>query len=260
MMTTSFDPSTYQGPPRSKVLLAMPCYDWKIDCECVGGLLQCLPFFDRPLFFKGMSDVALARNELCHVFVEKTDYDWLMMIDSDTTFTVQDWALLWEGPELVVCAEYARKIVGEPPVKFGLGFTRVHRSVFEKIKALDTEDGQERAQRFYHKREIYVNYFPNGVTSEGRVVREDAGFFMLVSLTEVSARLEQRTRLGHVGPMKFGYPDQVEGYHIVTPEEAAAAPPTALPSGPLPAGPLLPESAHAQVSDAKADDRQVPPI
>jgi hypothetical protein len=241
MMATEqhgFDPASYKGPPRDKVLVMMPCYDWKIDCECVGGLLQCVPFYERPLFFKGMSDVALARNELVHVFMEKTNFEWAVMIDSDTTFTIHDWCLLMEGEELVVTAEYARKVVGEKPVRFGLGFTRVHRSVFEKIKALSTEDGQERAQRFYHKGEIYVNYFPNGVTAEGRVVREDAGFFMLVSLCEVSARVETRTRLGHVGPMKFGYPDQVAGYSIVDPPEDV---------------PTIPEAAH-QASDQQADD------
>jgi hypothetical protein len=233
----TFDPASYKGPARETVLVAMPTYDWRIDCECVGGLLQCVPFYDRPLFFKGMSDVALARNELAHVFMEKTRYEWLVMIDSDTTFTVHDWCLLMDGDDDVVCAEYARKIIGEAPVQYGLGFTRVRRRVFERIKDLLTEDGEERAQRFYHKGEMYVNYFPNGVTAEARVIREDVGFFTLVSLTETRTRIETRTRLGHVGPFKYGYPDQVEGYSIVNPGEV----------------PTLPAAAH-QVSDARSDD------
>lgn len=218
------DPLNYTGPPRDTVLVMMPTYDWRIDCECVGGLMQCLPFFARPMFFKGMSDIALARNELVHSALKYPEFEWFVMIDSDTTFTVQDWCYLMAGEERVVCAEYARKIIGEPPVQFGLGFTRVHRSVFEEIRGLMTDDGQERAQRFYHKGEVHVNYFPNGVTSEGRIIREDAGFFMLVALTGVSARVEKRTRLGHVGPMKFCYPNQVPGFEIVEPEQVPALP------------------------------------
>jgi hypothetical protein len=216
-----FDIASYKGPKRERVLVAMPTYDWRIDCECVGGLLQCWPFYDRPLFYKGLSDIALARNEIAHTFLNKTDYDFLVMIDSDTTFNLADWLYLMEGDEEIVCAEYARKILGEPNVRGGLGFTRAHRNVFKKITALRHEDGQDRAARFYHKGEMYVNFFPNGISSEGSVVREDQGFFMMAALAECSIRIETRTTLGHVGPFKFCYPDQVPGYRFVDAEDGA---------------------------------------
>lgn len=210
----------YPGPPRDQVLIGMPSYTG-IEPECVGGLLQCWPYYDRPLFFKGMSNIALARNEIAHIFLEKTKYEWLVMIDSDTAFTIQDWFYLWEGTEDVVCCEYARKVLGMPPVQFGLGFTRVHRRVFQKIKDLTTEDGQERVNRFYHKGELFVDYFPNGATSDARWIGEDQGFFMWAAMTDSKPRLETRTRLGHIGRMTYGYPDQVPGYKIVTEEDGA---------------------------------------
>lgn len=202
--------------PREKILVAMPVYNSMIDAGCVNGLLACAPYYERPLIFAGMSSIALARNEIAHIFVEKlTQYEWIMWIDSDTRFTPDDWNLLWEGDELIVCAEYARKVIGMPPVQFGMGFTRVHRSVYEKIKLLTMDNGEERVHRFYHKGEMMVDYHPNGATAEGRWIGEDQGFFMWAAATDVKPRLETRTRLGHVGPFAYGYPDQIPGYRFV---------------------------------------------
>jgi len=203
--------------PREKVFVAIPCYDSKLDVACVSGLMQCMPYYARPFFWCGMSNIALARNEIAHIFMETfTDYDWLMMIDADTGFTVDDWKLLWEGDEQIVIAEYARKIIGEAPVKFGLGFTRVHRCVFEKLRALTNDDGKEKLTRFYHKGQVMVDYFPNGAMLSGRWIGEDQGFFMWAAYTDAAVRLETRTKLKHVGRFEFCYPDQVPGYKIMT--------------------------------------------
>lgn len=199
---------------REKILVALPMYDSRMDAGCVSGLLKCIPHYGHPLFFCGMSNIALARNEIAHLFVEKTPFDWLMCIDSDTSFNEDDWKLLWEGDEEIVCAEYARKILGEKPVQFGLGFTRIHRSVFEKIKALMHEDGAERVNRFMHKGQMMVDYYPNGAIQSGRWIGEDQGFFMWAALTEASIRMETRTKLGHVGRFEFGYPNQIPGFEM----------------------------------------------
>ena len=196
--------------PREKVLVGMPLHDRRLDVGTVQGLMTCTPFYERPFFMVGMSDICLARNTIAHLFVEKaTEYDWLMFIDSDICFSVEDWQLLWEGDDDVVTAPYARKMLGEQPAEFGLGFTRIHRSVFEKIKALNTEEGAEYAQRFIYKSEMHVNYFPNGGTHDHRYVGEDRGFFILASLTDIKPRVERRTKLRHVGPIEFSYPEQI---------------------------------------------------
>ncbi|MGH7746202.1 MAG: hypothetical protein ACREQ5_15770 [Candidatus Dormibacteria bacterium] len=208
---------------REKILVAIPAYDSRMEISCVSGLMQCIPYYERPFFWCGMSNIALARNEIAHIFVEQfTQYDWIMMIDSDTGFTTDDWNLLWEGDEEIVCAEYSRKMLGEPPVQFGLGFTRVHRNVFERIKKLMHEDGSERVNRFYHKGKMMVDYFPNGAIQSGRWIGEDQGFFMWAALTEATLRIETRTHLNHVGRFEFGYPDQVKGYVIKGSDEDGA--------------------------------------
>lgn len=211
--------------PREKILVAMPVHSYLIDAGCVTGLLSCAPFYARPFIFSGNSSIALARNEIAHVFVEKMpEHDWIQWIDADTRFTPADWQLLWEETdkkELIVCAEYARKFLGMPPVQFGLGFTRVHRSVYEKIRELKTEDGQDRVNRFYHKGEMMVDYHPNGATPQGRWIGEDQGFFMWAAACDIPTRLETRTKLGHAGTFCFGYPDQVPGYKFIDAEDGA---------------------------------------
>jgi hypothetical protein len=198
-------------PPRDKVMVCMPVKSHFGQCTGnIQGMIQCLDYYSRPLMVVGQSNISLARNELAHTFLEKfPEFEWSMWIDSDIVFTPEDWLTLWEGDEEVVSACYSRKVLGEPATEFGLGFTRVHRSVFEKIKELTTDDGQEHAQRFYHKGAMLVNYFPNGANPAGRWLGEDHGFFMLASLTDCKPRLEKRTKLRHVGEIEFGYPNQI---------------------------------------------------
>lgn len=205
--------------PSEQVFVGMPSYDRRIDVHCMLGLMHCMPCYGRTYFNIGMSNICLARNEIADVFL-KTTHDWFMMIDSDTVFTREDWNLLWEGEEDVVTAEYAKKIIGERPVSFGLGFTRVHRRVFTKIAALLTDDGADYAQRFYHKGAMMVNYFPNGANAAGRWIGEDHGFFNLCSMTDVIPRVETRTKLRHVGTFEFGYPDQIPGFKMIETEGA----------------------------------------
>lgn len=202
---------------RDKIIVAMPCYNSLIDAGCVNGMLACAPFYARPLIFAGNSSIALARNEIANIFVESTDADWLMWIDADTRFTPDDWNLLWEDGDSVdiVCAEYARKVLGLPPVQFGLGFTRIHRRVFEAIKKLTHEDGAERVNRFYHKGQVYVDYHPNGAMQSGKWIGEDQGFFMWAGLAEAKLRVETRTKLKHVGTLPYDYPEQINAATLV---------------------------------------------
>jgi len=100
--------------------------------------------------------------------------EWLVCVDSDTYFSPQDWDLLMqptddeyekregaptpssipiteivgrdlssgkllykESPaDMLVSAEYSYKNDSGEPVRLGMGFTRVHRSVFEKLREL----------------------------------------------------------------------------------------------------------------------------
>jgi len=198
--------------PREQILVAIPAGDSKIDCGCVMGLMMCLEYYHRPLFYGGCSNIQFARNSIAHRFMEESTYDWLMMIDSDIQFTRDDWMTLWEGDEKIVIGDYSKKKLGEASAKHGLGFTRVHRSVFEKIKDLKTDTGEDMARRYYHKGTLMVDYFPQGAIGAGEWIGEDQGFLMWCANVENAVRWETRTKLTHVGRFEYCYPVQLPGW------------------------------------------------
>ncbi len=201
----------------NKIFFGVPSIDRRIDCECAISLFRTVQQFGGQTYFHmGVSDLPFARNTVVQRFKE-SDCDWLMMIDSDIIFSPEDWNTLWDNTEEMVTAPYARKIPGSPPAERGLGFTRVHRSVFDKIDAATQDNGQELAQRFYFNGKIYVHYFPVGVSGDSCWLGEDRAFFILCAIAGVNFKIERSCRLQHVGLFVFGYPDQVNGQTFWTP-------------------------------------------
>ena len=194
---------------REKVWIGIPMIDRRIDIGCVTGLFQVQHYYEKPFFTIGISNISGARNKIAHIFMEHTEYEWFMMIDSDIVFNPQDWELLWEGDEDVVIAAYAKKIIGERPTDCGAGFARVHRSVFQRIKDMLKEDGSELAQRYYENGEMMINYFPTGPNMDALWLGEDYSFWSMCAMANVKPRFENRTRLRHVGYFEYGYPNQL---------------------------------------------------
>jgi hypothetical protein len=194
---------------REKIIIGLPVMNYLVDVACMEGMFNCLPFYGGRIVLGGCSDIQLARTEIANRFVEKyTNFDWLMFIDADTGFSLDDWKYLWEGDEDIVIAPYAKKILGKPPVEFGMGFCRIHRSVFERLKELRTDDGQDKLPRFYHEGMMQTHYFPAGAFNS-RWTGEDQGFYLWAAHTDAKVRLEKRCRLKHFGRFGYGYPDQV---------------------------------------------------
>jgi hypothetical protein len=165
----------------------------------------------------GESSVSSARDYVAHYFLTRTDLDWLVWIDSDISFSRQDWAYLMEDQagELAVCAEYLKKTqdLSLQVANFGLGFARIHRSVFEKLQFLTRDDGEPRLLRYRGRIDIkgeqcieeMTEYHPIGVHPDGSRRHEDHGFWLMVRLAGVPLRIETRTRLGHTGPYTWWY-------------------------------------------------------
>jgi len=208
----------------SKIFFGIPSADRRIDVDCAISTFKKFYEYGGNIYIhSGVSDLPLARNHVVKRFLKST-CDWLMMIDSDIIFGDEDWEYLWEGDEDIVTASYARKIPGAKPCDYGLGFTRVHRRVFAAINELRNENGTEMASRFYMEGETWTNFFPCGVTGDSRWLGEDRGFFTLCQLSGSSHRLEQRTRLQHVGSFIYGYPNQINGQEFFWPEEVPRDP------------------------------------
>lgn len=165
----------------------------------------------------GESSISTARDYVVHYFLTRTPCEWLVWIDSDISFTRQDWALLMQqnGDELAVCAEYLKKTqdLSMQVANFGLGFARVHRSVYEQLDTLTREDGEPRLMRYRSGVEIqgrrtieeFVEYHPIGIHPDGSRRNEDHGFWLMVRLAGIPIRKETRTKLGHTGAFTWWY-------------------------------------------------------
>ena len=165
----------------------------------------------------GESSVSSARDYVVHYFLTRTNCEWLVWIDDDITFSRQDWAFLMEqqGEELAVCAEYLKKTqdLSLQVANFGLGFSRVHRNVYEQLDLLRNDDTSPRLMRYragvelnnQRSMEEFVEYHPIGIHLDGSRRNEDHGFWLLVRLAGIPIRKETRTRLGHTGAFTWWY-------------------------------------------------------
>jgi len=165
----------------------------------------------------GESSVSTARDYVVHYFLTRTTCDWLQWIDSDIDFSRQDWAYLWEqqSDELAVCAEYLKKTqdLSLQVANFGLGFARVHRSVYERLDMLDRAEGGPLLQKYRAGVEVngtlgleeFTEYHPIGVLPDRSRRNEDHGFWLMVRLAGIPIRKETRTKLGHTGPYTWRY-------------------------------------------------------
>ena len=203
------------------VLLATPALDFKLDVEHVQSVIAVLAQSAggvQPYWLCGNSNIAEGRNRIAHFFLRHTPCDWLVALDSDIVFSLTDWGHLAEGDEDIVIGPYAKKVLGQPPVDFGLGFTRIHRRVFQRLADWMTEGeadnggGEESLHRFMLDGELAVDYYYTGASSDCRWFGEDSGFYHWCAMNNISMRQEKRTRLGHVGRFVYRYPDQIPGW------------------------------------------------
>ncbi len=199
-----------------KVLLCIPCGSHRPYMEMMLSVIAVLAASGQDVTLytmNGDSNITHCRNMLAHAFLTRyPDFDTLFFWDDDIVATVQEFAWMLEGPEQVVIAPYARKQMGRGPVGFGMGFCRVHRTVFDTLNAWEADDGSELLQRFYVEGEgIATHFFYTGASPEARWYGEDTGFWHFSARTAISQRLEHRTRLFHLGHHRYGYPDQLAG-------------------------------------------------
>lgn len=200
-----------------KIMLGLPCGNFTTDTEVQMSQIAVLAASGaavQPYWLNGNSNIAQARNLVAHYFIHNApDFDTLVFWDSDIVASVQDFAFLMEGEEQIVIAPYSRKEFGREPVGFGMGFCRIHRSVFEDLNAWVDENGEEVLGRYYQSEvpphPIATHFFYTGTSPEARWYGEDTGFWHFCARRGFTQRLEHRTCLGHIGRHKYGYPDQI---------------------------------------------------
>lgn len=239
--------------PRT-VCVAVPCYSGRVIAEQMGSLIASVRHFAGITIKTGVSDVALARNFIVAQFL-KSQYEWLVTIDDDIAFTPPDFEILMQPmdpqkdkeehtrvicrgiktgqdaalasatlmPSLyeceadtIVCAEYSYKDDQMRPCRGGLGFTRIHRSVFTAIEQLKHDDGTPRTWQFLSEGMLCTDFFPRGslfgqIVPSSQWVGEDHGFFTLARMAKILPRIETRTRLWHVGTKAYPYMGDIGG-------------------------------------------------
>lgn len=220
----------------------IPSYSGRVIAELAGSLVASGYMFGGVSFTNGVSHPSLVRNIVAEKFL-RSSYEWFVGIDDDIAFTPEDFRILMEPtttelkydaaptvlgasglliregvkPEevqiradAIVCAEYSYKTPDCPPCRGGMGFVRIHRSVFETLQQLKHDDGAAKLWQFTKNGGIYTDYFPDGAALSYLVpgspwTGEDHGFFILCSIAGIKPRIETRTRLHHVGTMAYPY-------------------------------------------------------
>ncbi len=190
-------PTSINAPTRENTAICLPCADYRIDMGCMQGLLASVPQWSGFFQLPGCSHVNLARNLLVNGFLS-APYEWCVMIDSDIGFIAQDFGYLMEGmsnnpyPEFAANGVYALKDDSGEVVHQGLGFARVHRSVFEVLAKTLCMTAEHRGSQI-------VDFFPSGSLGMGKWMGEDACFWLLCAEIGVRPRIEKRVRLQHAG-------------------------------------------------------------
>jgi hypothetical protein len=223
--------------PRT-VMIATPSLDGRVEAGYAGGLSSCASehLFGTNTFFIQNSHIGLVRDQIAHAFKRNKFFDWLVLIDADIAFSASDFKILMDYPQnrstqaplieenppgttlldgkaLIVCAEYARKVDTLEPATFGLGFTRIHRRVFEILDDATDSEKVPLCGSFTYKGDVIVEYFPSGTGANGGWFSEDHGFFHICRLAGIQPRIEQRTKLVHIGRKAYAYvPPKREGH------------------------------------------------
>lgn len=201
------------------VMIVTPTHDGNVVAGYAGGISACAGLFGFVGFVVGNSNVSLTRDIQAAMFLKNALAQWLLSIDADIQFTRNDLELLMEGDELIRVAEYAKKSFkpGEKPAQFGMGFSLIHRDVFDTLKLLkqfkgvtESHDGPPLIEQFYWEGEIVDHFFPTGPNDlTSHWIGEDHGFFHYARMANIATRVETRTRLIHWGRAAFPYQPQV---------------------------------------------------
>lgn len=210
------------------ILVGIPCYNgWISDITNTGlfelGKLLLRHKIDHGLLtLSNQSLISFGRSKIANFFLNNTQFEYLLFLDSDIGFRAEDVIQLLSYKKQLISGAYPLKTLPlqwnytltEPAVlenpligidSIGIGFSLIHRTVFQaiadkygsEIKYIpqnDTENQQispaEIANSYHFFREMH-----NGFTW----LSEDISFFLRAKSCGFQAWLDTSIKLRHLG-------------------------------------------------------------
>lgn len=219
------------------VLVAMPCYTGIADTTGV-GLFNLGKYFQANgiandlLTVSNSSLISKCRSRIANIFLHATSFEYLLFIDSDIGFQVDDVKKLFELKVEFAAAPYPLKSL-TPRYNFevtrkdgklvanatktaiqiehiGTGFMLIHRSVFEKVARHFPEllfyPSPESSHRAFTEAELKnsIHFFETYIDPISRVqLSEDLAFCRRARSVGVDIWMRLDTTLTHSGHHQF---------------------------------------------------------
>lgn len=225
------------------LLVATPCYGHKCHSEFAASVVRLAEVLTGENFpwswYRHENDslITRARDVCAATFLKDTDYQRLLFIDSDISFTPEDVGRLWAMGEPFVAGCYTMKVPDAPYAAWrdgelltldklpnepfcvdyaGTGFMMIDRYVFEKL-IVDSPDVVE-----YEEGKIGKcwNFFQDPVI-DGFHCSEDYFFCRMWREIGGEVWMHPKVRLKHIGTHVFG--DESDGAHESLERPALAA-------------------------------------
>jgi len=213
------------------LFIALPCHGGIVTEKTTMGLFNLGKLLVRNNISHGLltqansSLITQGRSKCANFFINNTDHEYILFLDSDIGFKAEDVLKLLNHKVDIVSATYPMKTI---PIRYcvnavqpeqkrgdllkiegnGMGFTLIHRNVFGKIaqnypelKYIPADNSnfsisQEENNNSYH---FFMEH-----KKENKFLSEDKSFFYRASMVGYDIWLDTTIRLQHLGSHIFG--------------------------------------------------------
>jgi hypothetical protein len=214
------------------VLIAMPCYGGVVSDKTTNSLFNLGKLFVRNNIPHGLLTIAneslisKGRSRIANFFINNTEFEYLFFLDADVGFNPPDMLKLFSHQKDIVCGAYPMKSI---PLKWnytltnpmqregdlvaidriGIGFSLIHRSVFEKLTEkygheLKYRPNSESTNSPPTPAEIENSYhFFSELRENDVFLPEDLSFFERAKRCGIQPWLDVSINLAHVGSHVF---------------------------------------------------------
>jgi len=214
------------------VMIGLPAYGGNISDKTTSGLFGLGKTFVRNniehaiLISANESLITKGRSKIANIFLNNTNLEYLFFLDSDIGFSPEDVLKLLSHNKQIVCGAYPMKTIPlkwnftltEPQKRegnlvsierIGIGFSLIHRSVFEKIiekfgnelrfRADENSIGYDITER--EKNNSY--HFFTEMKIDDVYLSEDLSFFTRAKMCGIQPWMDVSINLCHVGSHLF---------------------------------------------------------